>query len=198
MIELKSLSKKFNSYVIKDFSYSFDANKIYYLKGPNGSGKTTLLKLIKGTYTAESGEISFNNGLNQKDDIVYIDNNSRSFFHRLTVNQNLEYFYSLQTRNDNNHFSNELIDFFEISNIRDKKFSSLSQGQMQIISIIRGFLSGAQILLLDEVFSSLDDIKKKKVFDYLSNFILKEKKMVIFTSHEKSLNSIDFEEICLK
>ena len=95
MLELKSISKKFNSYIFEDFSYIFKESNIYFLKGNNGSGKTTLLKLIKGIYQCDCGKISLN-GLNQKDDIVFIDSNSRSFFHRLTVDQNLKYFYSIQ------------------------------------------------------------------------------------------------------
>ena len=71
---------------------------ISILRGSNGSGKTTLLKLIKGIYLCDRGEIIFDNDLKQKNDIAYVDGNSRTFFHRLTVYQNLKYFYSLQNK----------------------------------------------------------------------------------------------------
>jgi ABC-type multidrug transport system ATPase subunit len=196
MLELKSISKKFNSYIFEDFSYIFKESNIYFLKGNNGSGKTTLLKLIKGIYQCDCGKISLN-GLNQKDDIVFIDSNSRSFFHRLTVDQNLKYFYSIQNKKNNEYYPDNLLELFNIKNLKNKKFSMLSQGQMQMISLVRGLLSGAKIILLDEVFSSLDERNKKKLFNYLSTIILEKKALIIFTSHERSHGNMDIKEICL-
>ena len=93
MLQLKSISKKYASEIFKDFSYKFNENNIYFLSGQNGSGKSTLLKLIKGIYIFDEGEIEFDYGLDQKNDVVYVDGNFRTFFHRLTVRQNLEYFF---------------------------------------------------------------------------------------------------------
>ena len=197
MLEIKSISKKFSRKIFKDFSYLFESNNIYRLSGINGSGKTTLLKLIKGIYLCDSGEINFHNNLDQRNDVVYIDGNSRTFFHRLTVMENLKYFASLQNIN-NTHLINELLNFFKIFDLKHKLFSSLSQGQMQIISIIRGLSSDPKIILMDEVFSSLDQKNKKIVYSYLENFISKKEALVIFTSHEDNYYGIKFKELCLK
>lgn len=196
MLELKLISKKFNSTVFHNFSYFFD-NDIYFLSGPNGSGKSTLLKLIKGIYLCDGGEIILGHQFNQKNDIAYVDGNFRTFFHRLTVQQNLEYFFSLQNKNENISSIKELLNFFKISNLQNKLFSSLSQGQMQLVSIIRGLSSGSKVILLDEVFSSLDSDNKRAVFEYLFDFISKEETLVIFTSHEESLTNTKFKELCL-
>lgn len=196
MLELKLISKKFNSTVFHNFSYLFD-NDIYFLSGPNGSGKSTLLKLIKGIYLCDGGEIILGHQFNQKNDIAYVDGNFRTFFHRLTVQQNLEYFFSLQNKNENISSIKELLNFFKISNLQNKLFSSLSQGQMQLVSIIRGLSSGSKVILLDEVFSSLDSDNKRAVFEYLFDFISKEETLVIFTSHEESLTNTKFKELCL-
>lgn len=197
MLELKSISKKFNSEIFKDFSYIFN-NDIYFLRGNNGSGKSTLLKLIKGIYLCDDGDIIFDNQFNQKNDISYIDGNFRTFFHRLTVRHNLEYFFSLQNKNETRNSIDELLNFFKISHLQNKLFSSLSQGQMQLVSIVRGLSIGPKIILLDEVFSSLDSQNKRNVLEYLSDFILKDKTIVIFTSHEEEFNEIKFTELCLK
>ncbi len=197
MLELKSIYKKFNKEIFSDFSYFFKTNNIYFLTGSNGSGKTTLLKLIKGIYLIDNGQINFEEQLNPKNDVAYIDGNFRTFFHRLTVRQNLEYFFSLQNSIKNPQAINELLSFFNILSLEHKNFATLSQGQMQIVSIIRGFLSDSKVILLDEAFSSLDKTHKKLVFDYLSKFILTEKSLVIFTSHENNFNDMIFKELCL-
>jgi len=197
MLEIKSISKKFNRKIFEDFSYLFENNNIYRLSGINGSGKTTLLKLIKGIYLNDSGEINFHNNLNQINDVVYIDGNPRTFFHRLTVFQNLQYFASLQNINIE-HSINELLNFFKILDLQHKVFSTLSQGQMQLVSIIRGLSSEPKVILLDEVFSSLDQKNKKIVYSYLNNFVSKKEALVIFTSHEDNYYGAKFKELCLK
>ena len=196
MLELKSISKKFLSNIFKDFSYKFDSN-IYFLRGCNGSGKSTLLKLIKGIYLCDSGEIYIDHKLNNTNDVVYIDGNFRTFFHRLTVFQNLEYFLSLSDLNNNSIILDDLLVYFGISDIRNQRFSSLSQGQMQLVSLIRGLSSDPKVILLDEVFSSLDSKHKKKAFIYISKFISNENGLVIFTSHEADFDDLIYKELCL-
>ena len=195
MVELISISKKFKSEIFNDFSYIFKKNNIYLLSGMNGSGKTTLLKLIKGIYLCDSGEIKLNNNLKQKNDVAFIDGNFRTFFHRLTVYQNLQYFQSLQSKNNCSESIDNLLSLFNVSILREKVFSSLSQGQMQLVSIIRGFLSNPKVVLLDEVFSSLDIENKKMIMQYLSEYVLNEETVIIFTSHEDNHDEISFEEL---
>ena len=79
MLEIKLLNKNFNESVIKNFSYSFNEGKLYFLKGKNGSGKTTLLRLIKGVYIEDSGDIILKNNLDKSKEVVLIDENFRSF-----------------------------------------------------------------------------------------------------------------------
>jgi len=197
MLQLKSISKKFNEEVLRSFSYEFDKNKIYFLSGKNGSGKSTLLKIIKGIYIQDFGEIKIHHEFNKQSDIVYIDGNFRTFFHRLTVYQNLKYFFSLNNKDGNSKILDELLNLFDLSKLQNQKFSTLSQGQMQMISLIRGLSSNPKVLLLDEVFSSFDNAYRKKVFSFLKKFIVNENSLVIFTSHEDNYNNIPYMELCL-
>lgn len=198
MLEIKSISKNFSKVIFKDFSYIFENNHIYHLNGKNGSGKTTLLKLIKGIYICDSGEINFHDSLDQINDVVYIDSNSRTFFHRLTVIQNLEYFASLQKESIKRNSTNKLLRLFKILNLKNKIFSSLSQGQMQLVSIVRALSSNPKVILLDEVFTSLDKKNREIIYAFLSDFIKKKEALVIFTSHGENHNHINFKELCLK
>ena len=113
MIELESISKRFTSDIFKDFSFIFEKKNIYFLSGRNGSGKTTLLKLIKGIYFCDDGKIRFEHNLSQKSGYcLYIDANSKTFFRRLTVYQNLQYFLSLQNKYKYNNSINYLLNLF--------------------------------------------------------------------------------------
>ena len=51
--------------MFKNFSYKFEKNKIYAIKGESGIGKSTLLNIIAGLINNYKGDIFFN-GLNLK------------------------------------------------------------------------------------------------------------------------------------
>ncbi len=193
-LKLRNISKNFGPLEVFDnFNYSFHSNSLYKLSGPNGSGKTTLFKIIKGIYLPDNGLIESNNTLN----ITYIDNNPRSFFHRLNLNDNLNYFLSLN-KNLGTHTIEELLDYFEISAYKTSLFSSLSQGQMQLASIIRGLSCLSDILLLDESFSFLDDSTKSKLESLLIKKNNEDNTLIIFSSHDdQTFSETSFIEIKL-
>ncbi len=188
----KSFRKK---QVLKNFSYTFELNEIYKIMGPNGSGKTTLLKIIKGIYLPDSGTIKASFEL--KENISYVDNNPRSFFHRLTVSENLEYFLSLNKPDFQFVLVEELMDFFEILNLRKKLFSDLSQGQMQLISIIRGLANKSKVIILDESFSFLDKNIKSKLQSFLIDQQTEKKNLILFSSHDDIFSKSNFIELKL-
>ena len=186
MLQLQKLSKSFDgSSVIKDFSYDLKSNSIYMLEGPNGVGKTTLLKMVRGILTQDQGIISMSCGTRHEDCSTYIDANHRSFLHRLTVKENLEYFVALNMKIVCPEMVQSLMEEFEIYYLKDKVFSSLSVGQMQLIGIIRGLLEQPKLLLLDEALNNLDHNRVKNVANYLEDFVKSNNRIVIICSHTK-------------
>ena len=193
-IILSKISKSFNGQkVLDNFSYTFRFNNIYKISGPNGSGKTTLLKIIKGVYLPDSGKILSKSKL--KVNVSYIDNNPRSFFHRLNVKDNLDYFLSLNSPNYKPQFFEELVDFFGISHLQNTLFSDLSQGQMQLISIIRGVANQSKVIILDESFSFLDKKIKSKLESLLIKKNIHDKNLILFCSHDEIFSGSEFIEL---
>ena len=183
MLVVKNISKSFKKEVINDFSFTFKEGNFYKLFGKNGCGKTTLMKILKGIYIQDFGTISFESPLNSNKDLVYIDNNSRSFIQRLTVRDNLRYFCSLNS-SVSFGYALDLIKYFDRGNLLDKAFSELSSGQMQLISFVRGVSSKPKVLILDEIFSSFDIKVKTKIKEFLSKYTDQQNALVILTSHQ--------------
>ena len=67
---------------------------------------------------------------------------------------------------------------------RDKRPSALSGGEKQRVAIARAFLSGANLLLLDEPFSSLDTPLKIRLAKVFAELWKEEKKTAVFVTHD--------------
>ena len=57
LLSIKNIEKEYDRPVLKNISYSFEAGKLYVIKGVSGCGKSTLLNILGGIETAFSGEI---------------------------------------------------------------------------------------------------------------------------------------------
>ena len=184
MLILDNLSKSFDkNLVFTDFSDSFQNNGIYKLAGPNGIGKTTLLKMIKGIVTQDRGTIALSCGSALKHCTSYIDANNRSFLHRLTVKENLQYFLALNKQPRNTTMIEPLMEEFQIQRLLEQVFSVLSVGQMQLISLIRGLLEQPKLLLLDEALSNIDQQRVDIIAAHLETFAKDNERIIIICSH---------------
>ena len=154
--------------VIYDFNLKVEAGKKIALVGSTGSGKTTVVNLLMRFYPLDSGSITVD-GMDIKDiscdslrDAVGIVLQDTVLFTD-TVRNNLK--YADKTISDK-----KMIEAAESSNC-DKVVAALpdgydtvltgaganlSQGQRQLLTIGRAFLSYPNILILDEATSSVD------------------------------------------
>ena len=74
-------------------------------------------------------------------------------------------------------------DFF-LKGSESKYPHQLSKGMRQRVSLIRSFLTGRPILLLDEPFSPLDSITRDDLQDWLIDILKKHNKSVVLVTHD--------------
>ena len=189
MISLKNISKSFSGKVIFDnASLDIKPGDNFILTGSNGSGKTTLLMILKNLYLIDDGEYLIDSSLLNQSSISYISKRNRSFFMRLSVKQNIEFFYNLCT-NKNKASMSEIyfmLKKFNLFDYLDEEFMSLSSGQAQKLSIIRGLMKNPILTLFDEGFSSLDSSSKDMFKEIYKNHLEKDKfKATIWVTHNK-------------
>ena len=202
-IKIKNISKSFSKFnnirisskkntVLNNINLTLSLGDVFFLIGPNGSGKTTFLKLIAGLLTSDQGEINYFGNKNVKKINLGLSNsNFRSFYWRLSVRQNLEFFSKLNNL-DVSFFKNKiyhLLKALDLLHLIDRPFMNLSSGQMQSISIIRALLTNPDILLLDEPTAHLDPINSSKVINFFKKYFCENKLVVIWCSHD--LDEID-------
>tara|TARA_B100000925_G_scaffold289963_1_gene274036 strand:- start:2062 stop:2703 length:642 start_codon:yes stop_codon:yes gene_type:complete len=174
------LSSKDNSFisVIDNLSMDIDSKDFICLVGNNGSGKTTLLKILANLIIQDKGIVERNGK------ISFVSTNERSFFWRLSVKENLSFFSSL-SGNKTSIFDDGLIDILGIDKFLDKSFMNLSSGQKKRVMIARSLISGAEILLFDEITNSLDDASKKQIINFIyEDIFLKKNKAIVWATHD--------------
>lgn len=182
--------------VLDKFSAAFENHGITQIKGKTGSGKTTLLKLVLGYYQPQAGCIK----LNEKDISVLNLNSYRKMFSVITqeaslfemsIAENIAYpskeidYYKINSIVSSLHQEN-LISQLEngLDTVYRKNISSLSDGQIQIILLIRAIYNNKKFIILDESFSHIDRENETKIFDALKN--LSHRIGIIFISHKDS------------
>ena len=214
-IKLNNISFKYASReidIIKNFSYEFIAGKSYAIVGGSGSGKSTLIDIIVNLLVPQKGDITLNKKLKLTNE-NFFQNIDLIRSNTLLLGQNDFYcgnrikdFLEITLEDEKNQYFlnklNEGIDYLQIKEIFEKNFiysfigengSKISGGQRQRILLLKALLSKKSILIFDEALSSLDEVTKNYVLDFLlSPNILTNKRIMIFSTHSsKVANACD-------
>ncbi|MDB5146279.1 MAG: transporter ATP-binding protein [Mucilaginibacter sp.] len=150
-VQIKSVSKKFgNVWIFKNVSFTLQAGKKYAITGPNGSGKSTLLKIIAGIITPNKGEVVFN-----LEDIQTQVSFCAPFMDlpdELTLTELLAFHQRLRKLTVS---SKEFIETMQLD--ANKEIRNYSSGMKQRVKLALAFYTEAQLILLDEPTSTLDE-----------------------------------------
>lgn len=190
-----------NSTVINQLSYEFTKDNIYIIQGENGTGKSTLLSiLIRLRSDLKNGNVSFNNCNIETLDMYKIRKNNISVYLQNEEVQDVtirEYLFDGKEFNDESvqslissmNLDKFLInDSFNILTLLNRSIENLSTGEKQKILIFRTFLKKADVYILDEPTSNIDNESKKHLLDFIS--LIKKDKIIILITHDKEVKDI--------
>lgn len=194
MIELKSVSKKFDHFQALDkIGSSISDSSIYGMVGSNGAGKSTLLRILAGIYEVDEGEVLYDgqaiyNNPEVKKDVVLVGD-ELYFFPGADLKRMAKFYASVYDNFDKDLFNELIIDFKLDIN---KNLGHYSKGMRRQAAIVLALSTGANYLLFDETFDGLDPVARKFVKKKICEIVADKKATVIITSH--SLREL--EDIC--
>lgn len=192
-IEFKNVNFSYNGkdMILKDISFNaYEGQKIAFV-GSTGAGKTTITNLITRFYDIDSGEILID-GIN----IYDIKKSSlRSTFGMVlqdtsvfteTIRDNIRY-GRLDATDEEIEAASKVANAKSFIDRLPEGFdtvikageSSLSEGQLQLVSIARAAVAEPAMLILDEATSSIDSQTESLVTDAMDNLMMGRTTLVI-------------------
>jgi ABC-type nitrate/sulfonate/bicarbonate transport system ATPase subunit len=161
-----------------------EQGQVVSIVGRSGIGKSTLFNLISGFLHPTEGEIKIDSDQHivQKGEVGVVTQDYVVLNHR-TIYENFK--IALRGSKESKEIIEEYSSYFDLHEHLKKYPSELSGGQRQRVSILQQILAGNTFILLDEPFSGLDVLMKKKVLDLLLKVsTLNEKNTLIIISHD--------------
>lgn len=179
-MQMKDVSFKFDSMNDRLFSgvdLKLSQGSALALLGPNGSGKSTFIKLAAGILAPQNGAITRPLSISQ----AYLPQDVRLLFSKETVEEEL-----LEVAKFSGSSSQEVVEIATKANLAssfEKNPYDLSDGQRQLLGVIKVVLSKARIVLLDEPTTGLDE-RYVDLVARLINGMLDEGSTIIFSTHD--------------
>ncbi|MGB8507157.1 MAG: ABC transporter ATP-binding protein, partial [Pyrinomonadaceae bacterium] len=139
---------------LRDVSFEVREGEVFGLIGRNGAGKTTLAKVVATLVQPTSGVVNVRGHDSVREEgkvrsqIGLSSAEERSFYWRLTVEQNMTFFarlYGLNSRHAARRIT-ELLAQFEMDELRRRRFGELSTGNKQRLAVARALLNNPPVL----------------------------------------------------
>src|SRR5690625_3034056 len=143
------------------------------LVGPSGSGKTTLLRCLAGLYQAAAGHISVNEetwfegqrriSLSPQARRCGLVFQHYALFPHLDALGNVMMALGHLPRRQRPQRARELLALVHLAGLEARRPAALSGGQQQRVALARALARDPRVLLLDEPFSAVDQVTRRKL-----------------------------------
>lgn len=165
------------------------------LFGASGSGKTTLLRCIAGLIRPDSGQVKIGDQtLFDSDGRVDIPVRERkvgflfqslALFPHLSVAKNIEYGLDGLDRADARQRTEDILNSFRISGVRNHKPSEISGGERQRAALARALVTDPRVLMLDEPLSALDYPTQSQIIQDLRAWNAARHIPILYVTHSQ-------------
>jgi glycine betaine/proline transport system ATP-binding protein len=186
---------------VADASLSVARGEISVLMGLSGSGKSTLLRAANGLNIITRGQVLVGDGDARVDIGATCDPATLRRIRRQRVAMVFQQFgllpwrtvrenvgFGLELRGDPPEKRRQIVDrqleLVGLSQWAERYTNELSGGMQQRVGLARAFATDADILLMDEPFSALDPLIRRKLQDELLALQERVRKTILFVSHD--------------
>jgi ABC-2 type transport system ATP-binding protein len=189
-ISVSHLGKRYgNKTALDGVSFDVAYGRVFGFLGPNGAGKSTTIKILTTLLLPSSGNVRiFGLDVNKSSSAIRkrigVVSQQPSSEANLTVERAMD-LYGLMwgiERTKRKEKINEIIESFDLKEIRNIKNDELSIGQKRRVQVAREFIHEMDLLFLDEPTVGLDPSARRVLLDYIKTQV-KSGLTVFFTTH---------------
>jgi NitT/TauT family transport system ATP-binding protein len=171
---------------LEDVSFEVRRGEFVSVIGPSGCGKTTLLHVLAGLLPPTTGTVElFEKAPGQPagGSLVFQEN---SLFPWMNVMENAAFGLEMRkvAKAERERRATGMLERFGLAGRERAYPRQLSTGMKQRVAVIRAFLSGAPLLLMDEPFAALDRQTRMRAQKELMDLWESERKTVVFVTHD--------------
>ncbi|WP_051340598.1 ABC transporter ATP-binding protein [Azospirillum halopraeferens] len=187
IVQVRGITKRYGSTeALKDVDVDVPRGKLTTLLGPSGCGKTTLLKIVAGLLDATAGEVLVNgkpiSGPGPERAFVFQD---FALMPWATVITNVAFGLEMRgvPKAERLETARHCIREVGLAGFEDRYPHELSGGMRQRVGLARALAVSADVLLLDEPFSAVDEQTRRKFQEDLLRLRHQENKTFLFVTH---------------
>lgn len=176
--------------VVRDFNLTMEPGGRYLLMGPSGAGKTTLLRILAGLEQADRGEVE---GASGRIGMVFQEDRLCEEYDAVcNILLGMETGGRLQSESYGmgDLSKKQLIESVKVQaasilpeECLTKPVGTLSGGMRRRVALLRAVLSGADMLVMDEPFTGLDEKNRVRCAEYVTEQL--RGRTLLVTSHRE-------------
>jgi ABC-2 type transport system ATP-binding protein len=199
VLTVNQLNKHYETFRLKDVSFSLEQGKIMGFIGRNGAGKTTTLKSMLNLVHTNSGEVKFfgldmsNHEFAIKQRISFIFGSANYYPQKKlgTISDVYKRFY----KNWDEQTYQTYLQRFNLDPA--KKINQLSQGMSIKFALALALSHHAELFILDEPTSGLDPVSRDELLTIFEDLVDEEGASILFSTHitsdlEKNADEITY------
>jgi len=179
--------------------------EVLALVGASGAGKSSVLRSIAGLHTAQHGRIKcrgkvwfdseHNINLSPQQRRVGMVFQHYALFPHLTVAENIQ--LAVTEKANASIRCKQLLQQVNLSGLEQRYPHQLSGGQQQRVAIARALARDPEVLLLDEPFSAVDKVTRRKLYMELNNLRNDLEMPIILVTHDLDEAAMLADNICV-
>ena len=173
--------------VIKDISLTLNKGEIISLLGASGCGKTTFFNAVAGLYEVDKGKILLDGEdiTGKTGKVSYMLQKDLLLPHYTIIdNVSLPLVIKGEKKKIAREKAKEYFELFGLKGCEKKYPSELSGGMRQRAALMRTYLTGNDVVLLDEPFSALDTITKSAMHSWYLDIMKEIGLSTVFVTHD--------------
>jgi ABC-type uncharacterized transport system ATPase subunit len=196
VLEARGITKRFPGVIANDqINFEIKAGEIHAILGENGAGKTTLMKIFFGLYQPEEGEIliggekvKFRSPLDAIELGIGMVHQHRKLVPAHSVIENIllghpRAGFVLDLKRAEGEVEELCMKYGFKIDFRAKVWQ-ISEGEKQVVEILKTLYRGAEVLILDEPTSSLTPLEIEKLLESIEAMAQDDLAIVPFITHK--------------